>query len=110
MMITLDDFEKVDIRSGTIIQAEINEKAKKPAYKLTIDFGGELGVKTSSAQITACYSAQELVGMQVVAVVNFPPRQVADVKSEVLVLGCDAKEGTILLKPTKPVANGDRVF
>lgn len=109
-MITIDDFDKVDMRVGTIISACVNEKAKKPSYKLTIDFGDEIGVKTSSAQLTALYTAEQLAGMQIIAVVNFPPRQVAGVKSEVLVLGSDSKQGTVLLHPLEAVANGDRIY
>ena len=101
-MATIEDFEKIEIRVGTIIEATINKKAKKPAYKLKIDFGEELGIKTSSAQITKCYETE-------VAVVNFPPRQIADVKSEVLVLGSDSKQGIVLLRPTLQVENGDKI-
>ncbi|MDR2162295.1 MAG: tRNA-binding protein [Desulfovibrio sp.] len=108
-MITIDDFENVDMRVGTIISACLNEKAKKPAYKLTIDFGDEIGIKTSSAQITVLYTAEQLVGLQIIAVVNFPPRQVAGVKSEVLILGSLSKQGTVLLHPLETVANGDRI-
>lgn len=109
-MITMEDFEKVDMRVGTVISASINEKAKKPAYKLTIDFGDEVGVKTSSAQLTALYTAEQLIGIQVIAVVNFPPRQIAGVKSEVLVLGCNSKKGTVLLQPLETVGNGDHIY
>lgn len=108
-MATIEDFEKIEIRVGTIIEATINKKAKKPAYKLKIDFGEELGIKTSSAQITKCYEKEELEGKQIVAVVNFPPRQIADVKSEVLVLGSDSKQGIVLLRPTLEVENGDKI-
>lgn len=107
-MITVEDFLKVDIRIGTIIEASVNKKARKPAYKLKIDFG-PLGVKTSSAQITACYKEEELLGMQIIAVVNFPSKRIADVKSEVLVLGSDSEEGIILLNPTQKVKNGDKI-
>lgn len=109
-MIGIEDFEKVDMRIGTIIAAEINQKARKPAYKVTVDFGEELGIKTSSAQLTKLYKEEDLVGMQVVAVINFPPRQVADVKSEALILGTDSKQGIVLLKPARHVKNGDRIF
>lgn len=108
-MITIEDFERVEMRAGTVLEASLNEKAKKPAYKLVIDFG-ILGIKSSSAQLTALYSAEQLVGMQVIAVVNFPPRQVAGVKSEVLVLGTNSQQGTVLLRPAEPVGNGDRVY
>lgn len=84
-MATFDDFMKLDIRVGTIIAAKVFEKAKKPAYQLRVDFGEPIGIKKSSAQITAHYLADELIGKQVLAVVNFPPRQIADFMSEVLV-------------------------
>ena len=108
-MAAFDDFLKLDIRAGTVISAEVFEKAKKPAYKLKIDFGGDLGVKKSSAQITEKYSADELTGKQILAVVNFPPRQIADFMSEVLVLGTYSEGGVVLITPDKPVANGDKL-
>ena len=107
-MATFDDFTKLDIRVGTIISAKVFEKAKKPAYQLQIDFG-ELGIKQSSAQITERYSAEELVGKQVLAVVNFPPRQIANFMSEVLVLGTYSEGGVVLITPDKPVNNGDKL-
>ena len=109
-MATIEDFEKIDIRVGTILEASINQKARKPAYQLKIDFGEEIGIKTSSAQITQCYEEQELKGKQVIAIVNFPPRQIAEVKSEVLVLGSKSKQGIVLLKPTSEVENGDKIY
>lgn len=105
-MATFDDFLKFDIRAGTIIKVLPFEKAKKPAYKLWIDFGGETGVKQSSAQITQLYTPETLIGRQVLGVVNFPPRQVADFISEVLVLGVYAPEGVVLIQPDRPVENG----
>lgn len=108
-MIEVNDFFKVDIRVGTILEVTMNKKAHKPAYKLKIDFGEEIGIKTSSAQITTCYKEKDLLGMQIIAVVNFPPKQIADVKSEVLVLGSDSLQGIILLSPTQKVKNGDRI-
>ena len=108
-MIGIEDFLKVDMRVGTILEASVNKKARKPAYKLKIDFGEEIGIKTSSAQITKLYTTDELVGRQVIAVVNFPPRQIADVKSEVLVLGSDSKQGIVLLGLTQKVENGDKI-
>lgn len=108
-MISWSDFEKIDIRAGTIIEASGFEKARKPAYKLKIDFG-ELGIKNSSAQITALYRLDELVGKQVVAVVNFPPKQIADFFSECLVLGVyNEKNEVVLLQPTQPTRNGNKV-
>ena len=108
-MATFDDFLKLDIRVGTVLEAEVFEKAKKPAYKLKIDFGKEIGIKKSSAQITEHYSADELVGKQILAVVNFPPRQIADFMSEVLVLGTYSDGGVVLITPDKPVTNGDKL-
>jgi tRNA-binding protein len=108
-MINWDDFEKIDIRSGTIVEVNDFPKAKKPAYRLTIDFG-DLGVKQSSAQVTHHYSKEDLTGKQVVAVVNFPPKQVANFFSECLVLGVyDENNQVILLQPDKPVSNGQRI-
>ena len=108
-MATFEDFLKLDIRVGTVLEAEVFEKAKKPAYKLKIDFGKETGIKKSSAQITERYSTDELVGKQVLAVVNFPPRQIADFMSEVLVLGTYSDGGVVLITPDKPVDNGDKL-
>ncbi len=108
-MITWDDFEKIDIRTGTILEVNDFPKAKKPAYQLTIDFG-PLGIKQSSAQITHHYTKEALLGKQVVAVVNFPPRQIANFFSECLVLGVyDANNQVILLQPDKTTLNGQRI-
>ena len=110
-MITYDDFTKVDIRVGRIISAEDFPQARKPAYKLTIDFGAEIGIKKSSAQITKHYTKEELVGRQVIAVVNFPPRQIGPFMSEVLTLGLpDAEGNVVLLTPTKEVPLGGNMF
>ncbi len=108
-MANIDDFDKLDIRAGTIISAKVFEKARKPAYKLEIDFGEEIGIKKSSAQITDVYKVDELVGKQVLGVVNFPPRQIADFFSEVLVLGTYSKQGVVLIKPDMHVENGDKL-
>jgi tRNA-binding protein len=108
-MITFDDFAKIDIRVGEIIKAETFEKARRPAYKLWIDFGNELGVKKSSAQITDLYKIDDLIGKQVMAVVNFPPRQIADLMSEVLVLGTYSKDGVVLIQPERVVEKGDKL-
>ncbi|HIJ98308.1 TPA: tRNA-binding protein [archaeon] len=108
MEITWQDFEKVDMRVGTILAAEPNAGAKKQAYKLKIDFG-PVGIKYSSAQITGLYSAKDLIGKQILAVVNFLPKQVASVKSECLVLGVLDKQGIVLLQPERKVENGGRV-
>ncbi len=109
--ITFPDFEKVDIRVGTIVEAEPFPEARKPAFKLRIDFGDEIGVKRSSAQITEHYTPETLVGRQVAAVVNFPPRQIGPVMSEVLTLGFpDADGKVVLISPTAQVPNGGRLF
>ena len=108
-MATFEDFIKLDIRVGTIIEAKVFEKANKPAYQLKIDFGNEIGIKKSSAQITDEYKCEDLINKQVLAIVNFPPRQIADFMSEVLVLGTYSRQGVILIKPDKKVENGDRL-
>lgn len=107
--ITFDDFLRVDIRTGTIIHAQVFEQARKPAYQLEIDFG-PLGIRKSSAQITAHYTPEQLIGKQIVAVVNFPVKQIANFFSECLVLGAVEENGNIvLLQPTQSVENGLRV-
>ena len=124
-MATFEDFMKLDIRVGSIINAKVFEKARKPAYILEIDldkllakkvsnileidFGEEIGIKKSSAQITNLYSTEELKGRQILGVVNFPPRQIATFMSEVLVLGTYSKDGVVLIKPDKSVENGDKL-
>ena len=109
--IAYDDFIKVDIRIGTVLAADAFPKARKPAVRLTIDFGAEIGIKKSSAQITVHYTCESLVGRQVAAVVNFPPRQIGPLMSEVLVLGFpDASGEVILVSPTLGVPNGGRLF
>lgn len=115
MTISYDDFLKVDIRVGTIVAAEPFPEARKPAYKLTVDFGPEIGTKRSSAQITTHYTHDELVGRQILAVVNFPPKRIGPFTSEVLCLGLpdaeDAAEAAVvLIAPTQPVPNGGRLY
>ena len=110
-MITNADFEQVDIRVGRITRAEPFPEARKPAYKLWVDFGAEIGEKRSSAQITVHYTLEELVGRQVLAVVNFPPRQIGKVLSEVLVLGLpDADGQVVLIGPGQDVPLGGKLF
>ena len=109
IMATFEDFMKLDIRVGTIVDAVPFAKARKPAYQLRVDFGEELGIKKSSAQITQQYQPEELIGKQVLAVVNFPPRQIADFMSEVLVLGTYSEGGVVLITPDKAVKNGDKL-
>ena len=104
------DFEKVEIRVGTILEANDFPKARNPSYQLVIDFGEELGIRKSSAQITTLYQKEELIGKQIVAVVNFPPKQIANFMSECLVLGVVGNNKTVvLLQPDKPVINGQRI-
>ena len=111
MIISYDDFMQVDIRVGTIVAAEPYPEAHKPAIKLTIDFGPEIGRKKSSAQITVHYRIEGLVGRQVAAVVNFPPRQIGKFMSEVLVLGFPDEQGAVvLIGPSLPVPDGGRLF
>ena len=110
-MITYQDFENVDIRVGTIIGAEDFPEARKPAYKLTIDFGSEIGTKKSSVQITKHYTKKELLGKQVIGVVNFPPKQIGPFTSETLTLGLpDENDDVVLLIPTKKVPDGKKMF
>ncbi len=109
-MISWDDFERVDMRVGTIIAAEDFPRAKKPAYRLTVDFGEEIGTRKSSAQITAHYRREELLNRQVIAVVNFPSKQIANFTSECLVMGVyDENNEVVLLQPERSVRNGQKI-
>lgn len=108
--ISWQDFEKVELRAGTIIQVEDFPKARKPAYKIWVDLGEEIGVKRSSAQVTKLYTKTELLGRQVVCVTNFPIKQIADFVSEVLVTGFILEDGEVVLsKPERPVPNGSKL-
>jgi len=110
MTISWDDFEKIDIRTGTIIEVNDFPKARKPAHQLTIDFGAELGIKRSSAQITVHYKKEDLINKTVIAVVNFPVKQISTFISECLVLGVyDENKDVILLQPSQPVTNGMKI-
>ena len=111
MTIAIEDFDRVDIRVGTIVEAGLNEGARKPSYRLLVDLGPELGCKRSSAQLVRNYRPEELVGRQVAAVVNFPPRQIAKAISEILVLGFpDADGEVVLVSVERPVPNGGRLY
>lgn len=108
-MPTFEDFEKLDIRVGTIIEVTDFEKARNPSYKLKVDLGDEIGIKKSSAQITKIYQKEDLIGKQVLAVVNFPKRQIADFMSEILVLGVYSKQGVVLISPDRTTENGAKL-
>ncbi len=107
--VTLEEFQKIQIHTGTVLSVNPNEKARIPAWVLEIDFGEDLGIKTTSAQLTTLYTPENLIGTQVVAVMNFPPLRIAGVKSEVLVLGVLDSKGVVLLRPDQKVEDGTRV-
>ena len=108
-VISIEDFDKVEMRAGTIIDCKINKKARKPAYALTIDFGN-FGIKKSSAQITMLYEPEQLIGKQVICCTNLTSIHIGDITSEVRILGTESEQGVVLLMPSEKVKNGDRVF
>ena len=111
MEITYEDFRKVDIRVGTVLSVKNNEKARQPALVLEVDFGNEIGIKTTSAKITHYYNSDNLIGEQIIAVCNFPTKNIAGVVSEVLILGAIEKDGRVmLLHPSQKVENGLEVY
>ncbi|MEM6640340.1 MAG: tRNA-binding protein [Pseudomonadota bacterium] len=107
--ITFAEFQKVELRAGTIVAAEVFVEARRPAYRLRVDFGPEVGERKSSAQITDRYQPEDLIGKQILAVVNFPPKQIGPMMSECLVTGFVQEDGVVLAVPDKPVANGRRL-
>ena len=110
-IVKYEDFEKIEILVGTILEVKVNEKARKPAYVLKIDFGEKVGIKKTSAQLQKYYKSDELINKQVIAVVNFKPKQIGKIISEVLVLGVpDLENEPVLLSPDKPVNNGGKLF
>ena len=108
-MINLEEFDKVEMRVGTVLDCKINKKARKPAYALTIDFG-DFGIKKSSAQITVLYKPEQLIGKQVICCTNLTPIHIGDITSEVRILGTESEQGVVLLATSEKVKNGDRVF
>lgn len=109
-IINMEDFDKVEMRAGTVVSVAPNKKSRNPSYVVTLDFGPEIGVKKSSAQITALYKPEDLIGKQLICCVNLSPLRIGSVKSEARILGTDSSQGVVLLMPTEPVQNGDRVF
>ena len=109
-MIGIEEFDKVQLRVGTVTAVSINKKARKPAYKVTLDFGPELGKKTSSAQLTELYQPEDLIGKQLICCVNLAPMHIGSVKSEVRILGTDSRQGVVLLTTMEPVESGDRIY
>jgi len=109
-MIHTEDFDKVEVRAGTVLEVQENKKSRNPSYVVTIDFGEEIGIKKSSAQITALYKPEDLIGKQIICCVNLTPIHIGSVTSEVRILGTDSQQGVVLLQPSEAVKNGDRVF
>jgi tRNA-binding protein len=110
MEITIEEFDKIEMRAGSIVHVEMNKRARKPAYRIDIDFGSDIGVKSTSAQITELYNEENLIGKQVICCVNLPAIRIGSVKSEVRILGTDSAQGCVLLQPSQKVENGDMVF
>lgn len=109
-MIEVSEFDKVEMRVGTVLEVKDNKKSRNPAYVVTLDFGEEIGIKKSSAQITTLYNPEDLIGRQLVCCVNLTPMHIGSVKSEVRILGTESEQGVVLLQPTEKVKNGDRIF
>ena len=108
-MITMEDFDKLDIRVGTVLTAKHNSKSRNPAYAMTVDFGGELGIRKTSSQIAGLYAPEDLIGRQIICCVNVTPIYIGIVKSEVRVLAVESAQGTVLVLPERPAQNGDKV-
>ena len=109
-MIDIETCDSIDMRVGTVVSVSTNKRARKPAYKVDIDFGKDIGIKSTSAQITDLYTPETLVGVQVVCCVNLPAMRIGSVKSEVRILGADNEKGCVLLTPSLPAENGNRIF
>ena len=109
-MINIEDFDKVEMRVGTILDVKENKKSRNPAYVVTIDFGEEIGIRKSSAQITALYKPKDLIARRIICCVNLSPIHIGSVKSEVRILGTESEQGVVLLQPSETVKNGDKVF
>lgn len=110
IMINIEDFDKIEMRAGTILDVKDNKKSRNPAYVVTIDFGEEIGIKKSSAQITTLYKPEDLIGRQIICCVNLTPIHIGSVKSEVRILGTESEQGVVLLQPSETVKNGDKIF
>ena len=110
IMINIEDFDKVEMRVGTILDVKENKISRNPAYVVTIDFGEEIGIKKSSAQITALYKPEDLIARQIICCINLSPIHIGSVKSEVRILGTESEQGVVLLHPSETVKNGDKVF
>ena len=109
-MIELSDFEKIEMRTGTVIDVKENKKSKNPSYVIKIDFGEKIGIKKSSAQITELYTPENLIGTQIIACINLTPIHIGSVTSEVRILGIESEQGVVLLRPSEHVKNGGKVF